>query len=158
MKFKLKNYKFLKIKSVIKKNKLLFFYDQIYLNYKNKSLIEKDLKKLKTKYYKIYNSLIFKIIKNSIYKNIKVLINSGIFIAKFSVIKKNFYLKNIQHLNAFSILLGIKLNNKIYSKIQIVKLNNLNFQKNILIFLKKLKLFIKINFYNLLRITKNFSK
>ena len=67
MKFKLKNYKFLKIKSVIKKNKLLFFYDQIYLNYKNKSLIEKDLKKLKTKYYKIYNSLIFKIIKNSIY-------------------------------------------------------------------------------------------
>lgn len=128
----------------------LLFYDKIYFNIKKRFLDEKKLKKIK--YYKIYNSLTVEIMKKSIYANIKFLINSIIFVTHFNRIKKNLYLKDMKSLNFLSTLLCIKLNNKIYLILQITKLNNLVFQKNMFVLFKKLKIFVKVNSYKLMLI------
>lgn len=150
MKFQLKSYKFFITKYFIKKTAFLLFYDEIYFNIKKRFLTGKNLKKIK--YYKIYNSLTIEIIKKSIYANIKFLINSTIFFTHFNIIKKNLYLKDIKNLDSLSTLLCIKLNNKIYSKLQVTKVNNLDFQKNMFILFKKLKIFMKADYYKLMLI------
>lgn len=129
---------------------LLLFYDQVGFNIKNKLVVKKKFKKIKLKYYKIDNSLTIEIMKKSICANIKCLISNFIFVTQFKTIKKCLYLKDIRYLNSLSTLLCIKLNNQIYLKLQIIKTNYLDFQKNTLIFLKNLNIFIKMLIHKLI--------
>jgi len=150
MEFELKNYKFFKIKHYLKKTHFFFFFNGINLNLKNWILIEQTLKKLKLKFYKIYNALIIKAIKNSIYENIKSLISGLIIILKPNS-ENLLKLKKLLTINPLLTLLSIKLNNKLYSIPQLKKIIFLDFKKNAAILYKSLKTYLKIPYYKLVK-------
>jgi hypothetical protein len=134
MKFELKFYKVLKIKYYLKKNYYFFFFATTSPNLIKWRLIEQALKKSNLKYYRLINSVTRKILKKSIYKNYRQLINSltmFVYSEKTTVVK----LKNIE--NSVT-LLCIKLNNKMYSIAQLKKFNFFNYKTNILLFFQSL--------------------
>lgn len=131
MKINSRRYKLSKLKNYINNEKRIIICNIINFNlYKDKSL-EKELKLLNIKYYKISNKLILNSFKNSIFKNLINLINGPIiFINKFN---KNFKLS----------LICIKLNNKIYSKKEFNNINEINYNKIFYNINKKLAIFLK---------------
>jgi len=141
MKFKLKKYKFFKIKKYIKTINILFFYNQIYLNSKNPILTKKSFKNLKIKHYKIHNNLIIAAIKNSVYLNLKSIINGSVFLIQPNIVKQKLNFEKLKTIK-FLILLCIKLNKKIYSILQINNLKYLNFKKIIFALFNNLKTFL----------------
>lgn len=131
MKFKSQRYKLSKLKNYINNEKKIIICNIINLNsYKYKNL-EKELKLLNIKYYKISNKLILNSFKNSIFKNLVSLINGPIiFINKFNInIKLSF--------------ICIKLNNKIYSKKEFNNINKINYNKIFYNLNKKLVIVLK---------------
>ena len=82
MKFNLKHYKLSKTRKYIKTNNLFFFFNGTNLDSENWIKTEQNLKNLKLNYYKIYNRIAIKTIKNSIYKNIKQIITGVTFFIK----------------------------------------------------------------------------
>ena len=105
MKFNLKNYKLLKFKAFIKQKKFLI----ITFSIKQKPQIKKSqkFKALNCDYYQIHNTLTKKTFKSSIYKNYMYLIKSLITLLE----PKNLDLKQ---LNKDLVIVGFKINNKIY--------------------------------------------
>ena len=110
MKFTLENYKFLKIKNYLRDNSILYIY-----NVKTKKKFIKDMQfynKLNVNCYKISNSLMKLNLKDSTYTNYNCLVSGLINIIKINNNTDN----NLLKLNSNGILLGIKLNNKLYLK------------------------------------------
>ena len=106
MKLILKDYKFSKLKGYLKKNSILFIY-----NSKIKKQFIQNIQKFKknnVKSYYVSNSLMKKCLSNSIYYNYTFLV-SGLVLFQ-EITEKS----NLKKLNKQDILLGIKLNNKIY--------------------------------------------
>jgi len=140
---KFKNYQRIKIKNCLKAYSLLIITNGINQDYKNQTLTKQEFKKLKITYYKIYNKLTTKILKNSKFKNITQLIYSPIF---FILPKQNDF--NISILNYLETLLflivGIKLNQKIYSSVQIKNLKSLNYKNEITILYQFLLINLKL--------------
>ena len=136
MDFNLKNYRVFKVKTYFKKCNFFFFFHSIKVISNEWVAIEQYLKKLKLKYYKIFNGTTRKTIDNSIYKNFSKLISGTILFVepqfKTTVLNLNLLEKELKPLFA---LLSIKLNDKIYSVEQ----------------LKNFKVFSKKNMFNLHR-------
>merc|ERR1712087_922445 len=91
MQFNLKNYQNLVIKNTLKKKNLLFFTLNTNKDSQNWLTSEQNLHKLGLTYTKTYNNIATKILENSIFRNIKNLINSTFFMLKQ---KKNLIIKN----------------------------------------------------------------
>jgi hypothetical protein len=151
MEFELKNYKFLKIKYYLKKTNFILFFNGTNQNLKNWILIEQSLKKKNLNFYKIHNKLIIKAINNSIYKNLKFLVNGVIIFLQPNTITL-LKLKTLITINPLLTLLSIKLNNKFYSISQLKNIMFLNFKKNAIIFYKSLKTFLNIPYIKLKRL------
>lgn len=147
MKFNFKDYKIIKTKNFIQKNTIVFF-----LNGTNKTssdwiLIEQNLTKFN--YYKVFNKVAYKTIKNSIFKNFLSTINGITFLVKPSSTTNNLTKRNV--LQKFEPLLfyilAVKFNNKIYKNKQLKNLFYLNYIDNKLITFKfctaNTKLFFK---------------
>ena len=135
MQFNFKNYQSKKVVTYIKKNFLIFSIGANQ-NSKNWLLIEQNMQKLNFKYYKTYNNVGRKIIKNSIYKNFKHTLYSTFFFIKKK--NKNTIKKNditTLHFSLFPII-NFKLNKKIYSIKQCEKISSFNYKKNVLILLQ----------------------
>ena len=131
MEFELKTYKSFKIKYYLKKNNLFFLYSTTSLDSKNWLPIEQTLKKSNLNYYRLSNTLATKTIKASIYINFKQFIHSlTMFVCPKSTTPLK--LKNLINLEKVLTLLGIKLNNKIYSISQLKNLISLNYNFNVL--------------------------
>lgn len=128
MEFELKTYKIFKIKYYLKKKKL-FFFCTTNLQIKN-LLIEQTSKQLNLSYFRLSNKLAIRTIEFSIYKNFKQLIHSFTILVSFQLLK----LKTLTNLENVLILLSIKLNNKIYSILQLKNLIFLDYNFNILKF------------------------
>lgn len=138
MEFKPKKYKLLKLKNYIISEKKFIIYNIINSNLYNLKILEKKLKISTIKYYKLSNKLIFNSFKNSIFKNITIILNNPIiFINKFD---RNYKLSFI----------CLKLNNKIYSKKDLKNLNKINYKKIFYTFNKKLFLLLKKSFNKLI--------
>ena len=137
MKHILKDYKFSKLKGYLKKNSILFIYNSKI----KKQFIQSIQKSKKTnvKCYYVSNSLMKKCLSNSIYSNYTFLV-SGL-VSLHEITEKS----NLKKLNKQDILLGVKLNNKIYIS------TNLTLQKNI-------KLNYKNEITNLLKTFKQSTK
>lgn len=143
MKFKLKEYKFSKIKNYIKVNDFFFIYNSNNLNLKDWISIEQEFKNLNLEYYKIYNTVSKKTLENSIYTNFKPLINGLVILIKPNA-KTKVQFQTFLNLNNVLVTVGIKLNKKIYNTTQLKNLHSLEYKTNMAILVKSLKTSLKI--------------
>ena len=135
VKFCIKNYKLLKTKKIFKGIHFFLIYNTT--NSSNNINLNKNLKRFNLEHYKLKNNITKQILKNSLFKNYKFLIK-GLVILIFPKTDVN-----LKKLKTLSTLIGIKLNNKIYSINQIDNLNSLNYNQNCLNFLKTIKRSLK---------------
>ena len=155
MNINLKEFKILKLKKFMKKEELLFFFQSNRLNQKDWKKIEQTLKKLKLKYYKLFNSTTTNTFKTSIYFNYSIIINNFLIILtpvfKTTLFNKLFLTKELKTL---FVLLSIKLNNKMYSLNQIKGLNNFSYKSSAFNMFKSLEKYLKMT--NVFNTPKNF--
>lgn len=152
MKFKIKKYKYYKIKKYFKKSSIFFIYNGT--NVKNSVKIDQQIKKLNLQYYKLYNKITNKVFFESVFKNFRYTINGLLFLIK---IKNNSFgvcFQNLLLLDKSLKLVLLKMNNNLFN---ISKLNYkflLNYRNTNLLFLKTLKSYFK----NVLKLTNKVSK
>ena len=138
MKLILKNYKFSKLKGYFKKNSILFIYNSKI----KKQFIQNMQKFQKTNVncYYVSNSLMKKCLSNSIYSNYTFLISGLILLKEISIKTK------LTELGKQDIIVGIKLNNKIYIVTNSILQKNikLNYKNQVINLLKTFKQSTKI--------------
>ena len=131
-----KDYEMLKAKTYLKSENLTFFSDGVNRNPRNLLNVEQDLKALGYCSYKVLNKITLKTLNDSIYPNVKPLFNGlSFFIRPFKKsykLKKNIFQKSFEPLLFF--VIAIKVNNKVYSKMQIENLHSIKYNKNKLVF------------------------
>ena len=142
----LKNFKHYQIKKTLKCEQLVLFFHSTNLNKIN------DLK-IKQKFYKnnlickkIRNNVTRLVFKHSILKHFDVFIH-GSLCTIYPRKGYDFNLKHITKLNKSMSVLGLKLNQKIYSQNQLNSISTLNYNNNIKILTKILKQSIKLPYY-----------
>lgn len=133
MQFDFKHYQFDKTKQYLIKNNFFFLTIGANHNAQHWLSVEQELYKLKLNYHKIYNNTTIKLIKKSTYKNSTNLIKSTFFFISpkktFLPVNKN---KMLRSLNIIKFtLLAIKLNNKMYTKLQTTNLKSFSYKNNI---------------------------
>ena len=148
MKIEFKSYKLFKVKYYLKTTKFFVFYHGTNINLKNWIKIEQILKKSQLQQYKVYNTFLIKIIKNSIFKNIMTLIQGPIIIVYIKT-PSNLTINKLIEVNPLLSFLSIRINNKFYAVSQIKNIKSISFVKNVIIFHKSLKMFLKIPYYKL---------
>ena len=143
IKFKIKNYKFLKTKNYFKSLNTFLIYNGTTI--KNFVIIDQKLKKLNLKHYKISNSITKTILCKSIYKNFKSVINGLIIILTSNDNRNEFVLKQLLKISNSFKFIGLKIHDKIYIKsiLNPMLLKKLNYNNTNLIFLKLLKTYLK---------------
>ena len=139
LKFEFKKKQFLKVSNNFTNKNLIIFSNGSRQRFKKWLKYEQFLHDLGLMHKKLYNKFALNLIKNSIYYKIKTLINGMVYILKH-MIKNNILSKNLETQPYFYSLI-IKLNNKIYTLIQIKKLNIFNFYTKILLLYKILILY-----------------
>lgn len=133
MQFNSKNYQIYKTKKYLKENNFLFFSVGANQKFKNLLDLDQNLCKLNLNYYKIYNNITTKVLKNSAYQNISKTLNSTMFFIK-PLVNDKLLTKNslASILNpTFFTLLKVKLHKKIYLITQLKNLKSFNYIKNI---------------------------
>ena len=145
MSFNLKIYKRLKIKYYFKKINFFFFYHGTSLNNIDWIKIEQLLNKNELKYFRIFNTLMISMLKNSIFKNLTVLMHGPIILLNTNNTKLT--LKKLENISSWINLLCLKLNTKIYSKKQIKNLKKLSYIENVSLFFNSMQLLIKMPYY-----------
>jgi hypothetical protein len=83
------------------------------------------------------------ILKNSIFKNLVVLIHGPMILLRKNISPK-FTFKELNSLNPFINFLSFRLNNKIYSKKQVKNLEKISYLENVVILHNSLKTFTKL--------------
>lgn len=150
MKFNLKQYKLIKTKFIIKKQKILVFCHSIN-NITSKFIkLKQEMLKKRIKNFKIDSSLLNFLIKNSIYLNLKNLSYGPILILYFNMLqsftKIIFNLDKINRLFFFCCL----FNKKCYNLKNFLCLTTLKFVCNISILYKHFKKYIVIYFFSIM--------
>jgi hypothetical protein len=151
MEFNLIDYKVFKIKYMLKFINLFFFFNSTRLKSRNWVFVEQALNSIKLSYYKVYNISTNKIINNSIFKNGNKLIVNGttLFVTQNPKKANNkSFLSSTKTVNAHPLLifLSAKINNKVYSSVQIEKINFSSYNKNLSIFCYSIKRNLKKQF------------
>jgi hypothetical protein len=133
MQFNLKNYQNNKTKNILKKSNFLFFTIGANQSSQNWITLEQSLYKSKLIYHKTYNTITIKVLKNSIFKNLKATIKSTFFFLKPIQSRRTLIKANI--LNALNFIqfttLILKLNKKSYAVQQLNTINSFHYKKNI---------------------------
>jgi len=145
MDFNLKEYKRSRIKHYLKKVNFFFFFLGTSLNNESWIKIEQAFVNHKLRYFRILNKLMIKTLKNSIFKNLVVLIHGPIILVNTT--NKKLPFKELENINPFISLLGFRLNNKIYSRRQIKNLKKISYIENISIFHNSIKTFTKLPYW-----------
>lgn len=153
MKLNTKEYQKIKTKEYLKKNQLFFFLNGVNRNSNDWRKTEQSLVTMGFMFFKSFNKITNKELKNSTFKNLKEIINGPTFLMKP---KSKAQLSRDVLLSKFCpllfILLAIKINNKIYPLVVLKKnQNEINYTSNNL-------LFYQFNVTNLKYYTKLISK
>jgi len=126
-----KEYNILKTKSYLKTTELIFFFNGVAKKSNDWISTEQSLRSMDFSYYKVLNKTTIHTLKNSIINNASTLIYGTTFLIKplHSIkLSKQVLISKMEPL--LFTLLGVKLNNKIYSA-NIIKLANLlNYSEN----------------------------
>lgn len=132
MDFNLKNYQIVKLKKYFKNNDFFLVFQSAKLSLTKWAHTEQNLKKLKLNYYKPLNRTTVKALQSSVYKNFSSVIGGFILLintdSKVSKLNLESIIKNLRP--SFS-LVSVKLNNKIYSLLQLKDLKDLSYKKNV---------------------------
>ena len=146
MKFTVKTYKHSALKICFKKFRFFFLYNTIVE--KNNFKILQELKTLELRHCKLYNTLTIIIMQNSIYQNYTSLINGLVMMV---LPKTTMNLNTLAQFNDIVTLVGVKINNKIYSIKQINLVIKFNYVKDSLNLIKTVKLSLRVlKFSNLI--------
>lgn len=138
LKIKLNYYKFLKIKTSLKKNKLIIFYNIKDLDSKIWFTVKKLLKNSNLKYSRLQNKITKKILNQSIFKKFKSIISNTIIIGIFKVLI-NLAFSTFFIINNFLTFIAIKLNKTFYLLNQIKNIQFVNYKIVIITFYTFLK-------------------
>ena len=150
MKFTNKHFKLKKTKTYFKKESIFFIYTSNNLNSKDELKLKQTLTKNHLTSLNIKNNLAKNFIKKSIFKNFSAIMKSSICLVKINNEQKiEKTIKTLMNLHNSLTLIGIKINNKIYSTNQITNLHLLNYYKNLINFTKTLNTLVKIPYYKL---------
>jgi len=147
MEFSLKTYKYFKIRSSFKTINFLFFFQGTSLDNKNWIKVEQSLFMHKLKYYTILNKLMITILNDSIFKNIITILNGPILMVQKDNNNEKIDFKELLNVSSWIRLLGLKLNNKIYSKNQVQNLTKISYLENFYNFHNSIKTFGKTPYY-----------
>ena len=145
MDFNLKTYKHHKIKTSFQQFNLLFFLHSPFIDNKTSIKTNQKLLKFKLQHYKISNKLFNNTIKNSVFTHLTVLIHASIILVNSS---QSITFTQLTKINPLT-LLGLRLNNKIYSKKQLKKLKKVSYIQNVLVLHNSIRTIIKLPFYTL---------
>lgn len=145
MDFSLKTYRRLKIKYYLKTINFFFFFHGASLNNESWIKTEQTLVSNKLKYYRVFNTLMIRTLKCSIFKNLTTLLHGPIVLINTDNVELT--LKKLKNINPLINLLCLKLNNKIYSRKQIKNIKKLSYIENVSIFHKSMKSLIKMPYY-----------
>jgi len=145
MDFSLKTYRRLKIKYYLKTINFFFFFHGASLNNESWIKTEQTLVRNKLKYYRVFNTLMIRTLKCSIFKNLITLLHGPIVLINTDNVELT--LKKLKNTNPLINLLCLKLNNKIYSRKQIKNIKKLSYIENVSIFHKSMKTLIKMPYY-----------
>lgn len=145
MDFSLKTYRRLKIKYYLKTINFFFFFHGASLNNESWIKTEQTLVSNKLKYYRVFNTLMIRTLKCSIFKNLTTLLHGPIVLINTDNVELT--LKKLKNINPLINLLCLKLNNKIYSRKQIKNIKKLSYIENVSIFHKSMKTLIKMPYY-----------
>ena len=134
MKLNTKEYQKIKTKEYLKKNRLFFFLNGVNRNSNGWRKTEQSLAAIGFMFFKSFNRITKKELKNSTFKNLKEIVNGPTFL-----IKPKAQLFRDVLLSKFCpllfILLAIKVNNKIYPLAALKKnQNEINYTNNALLF------------------------
>ena len=144
MDFNSKSYQIFKLKKYIKKNEIFFLFHCAKLDSVKWTKTEQSLKKLNLEYYKPLNKVASKTLKTSIFNNLDSSMGGFLLfvnpIDKKSVIDLSTITKSLK---PSFVLIGVKLNNKIYSKAQLKNLNLFSYNKNMFELHKTLDKYLK---------------
>ena len=132
MLLKKKNYETLKVKTYLKNDKLVFFFNGVNRNSKKLLRVEQELKSLGYCSYKVLNKIALKTLNNSIHLNTKPLFNGLKFFIKPSKkpykLTRNIFQKNFEPL--LFLIMAVKINNRIYSRTQLKSLHSIKYNEN----------------------------
>ncbi len=146
MDFSLKTYRRLKIKYYLKTINFFFFFHGASLNNESWIKTEQTLVRNKLKYYRVFNTLMIRTLKCSIFKNLITLLHGPIVLINTDNVEE-LALKKLKNINPLINLLCLKLNNKIYPRKQIKNIKKLSYIENVSIFHKSMKTLIKMPYY-----------
>lgn len=130
MQFNFKSYKIMKVKHYVQKEKIYIYFNGVNKNSNAWITIGQNLKIVNFKFYKISNQTSNSILSNSVYKNLKWIVNSVTLLATFQSKKlsKQILLTNFE--STLFNMLAIKINDKVYQTFQLKKNYSLNYEKS----------------------------
>lgn len=130
MQFNFKSYKVMKVKHYVQKEKIYIYFNGVNKNSNAWITIGQNLKIVNFKFYKISNQTSNSILSNSVYKNLKWIVNSVTLLATFQSKKlsKQILLTNFE--STLFNMLAIKINDKVYQTFQLKKNYSLNYEKS----------------------------
>jgi len=109
--------------------------------------VEQNLKKLKLSYYKPLNGTTVKTLKTSVYQNFSAVVNGFVLFInlnhKTTGLDYNSTIKNLK--SSFS-LISVKLNNKIYSPVQLRGIKKLSHKQTQFVLYKTLSKHLKTSY------------
>jgi hypothetical protein len=147
MDFNLKDYQIFKLKKYFKNNDFFLLFHSAKLNLNQWTITEQNLKKLKLNYYKTLNGTTLKTLKNSIYQNITPVISSFVIFINPKFKTTEFDLDSLtKNLKPSFSLISLKLNNKIYSPVQLKGVKSLSYEKNMFNLHKSLDRHLKTSY------------
>ena len=142
----LKNFKHYEIKNILKCEQLVLFFHSTNLNKINYLKIKQKFYKNSLICKKIHNNITKLSFKRSILKHFDVFVHGSLCLI-YPKKGYDFNLKHITKLDKSMSVLGLKLNQRIYSQNQFNSISTLNYNNNIKILTKILKQSIKLPYY-----------
>lgn len=144
MDFNSKSYQIFKLKKYLKKNDIFFLFHSAKLDSVKWTSTEQTLKKFNLEYYKPLNKIASKTLKNSVYNNFDSSIGGFLLFVNPINNEVPLQLTNIaKSLKPSFVLIGVKLNNRIYSTTQLRNLNLLSHNKSVFDLHKTLDKYLK---------------
>lgn len=137
------------MKHYLKAVNFFFFFQGTSVDSENWIKIEQGFANYELRYYRILNKLMSNTLKSSIFKNLVVLIHGPIILLSSENNNAKLTFKELESINPLINLLGVRLNNKIYSKKQIKNLKKMSYSDNICIFHKSMKTLTKLPYFKL---------
>lgn len=129
--FKIKDYKFKKIKNYIKKKHILLMASKLIFDSIQNLNFKQLLNQLNFNSLNVETKKLIKTLEFSIFKYLKICLTNSILFLSYNINNYKIKSKFFQYLNDYIYVLNLKLNNKFYSFKQINNIIEFNYYKTV---------------------------